>query len=115
MSHDQNFKNLIDLYAALDDQEQESYRQRYPEEFVTMSRFSERLIEQGMQRGIQQGRRHGLRQGEALVLLRLLSLKFGAVPEEVRSRIEAADDETLLVWSERILTADSINEVMQRH
>jgi len=113
--------DFIDLYAALDEEERERYRQTYPEEYATMSRFSERFIEQGVQRGIQQGvqqgiqqgTRQGLRQGEALVLLRQITLKFGEPPEEVRARIEAADAETLLHWSERLLSAATPQEMME--
>ena len=46
------------------------------------------------------------------MLLRLLQLKFGAIPDEARRRIEQADADTLLVWSERILTADRLDDVI---
>jgi predicted RNase H-like HicB family nuclease len=51
------------------------------------------------------GPTQGLQQGEAQMLLRLLERKFGEVLEAVRQRIEVADAETLLEWSERVLTA----------
>ena len=49
------------------------------------------------------------------MLLRLLSRKFGELPDEVRDRVEAADDETLLEWSERVLTAGNLGEVIREH
>ncbi len=69
-----------------------------------MGSFAERYIQQGKQEGRQEG--------EAIVLLRQLQLKFGDIPEAVRSRIEGADAQTLLAWSERILTAASIEQVI---
>jgi len=93
------YLDFIDIYAALDENERIVYRQRYPEEVAKMTRFAERFIEEG------------IGQGEARVLLRQLTLKFGPVPEAVRMRIESADAETLLLWSERVLSADHIDEV----
>ncbi len=85
--------DFIDIYADLDDNERAEYQHDYPDEAKTMSRFSERFIEQGRQ------------EGETTILLRQLQLKFGVVPEGVRRRIEHADPQTLQVWSERILTS----------
>ena len=49
---------------------------------------------------------------EAAVLLRQMERKFGPPGEAVRQRIAQADAETLLRWSERILTADSPEAVL---
>ncbi|MBV5272212.1 MAG: DUF4351 domain-containing protein [Lamprocystis purpurea] len=73
-----------------------------------MQTFIDRYIEQGRQQGIEQG----IEQGEANVLLRLITKKFGPPSESVRQRIAAADADTLLHWSERILTADSLEAVL---
>ena len=83
-----------------------------------MTRFAERFIQQGLQQGLEQGRQEGreegIGQGEARVLLRQLALKFGTVPESVRSRVESADAETLLRWSEQLLSADRVEDVVAR-
>jgi len=65
-----------------------------------MSRFAERFHEKGMQ------------QGEALVLERLLRLKFGTLPDTVQQRLKQANEQTLLQWSERVLTANRLDEVL---
>lgn len=81
-----------------------------------MSRFAERFreegIQHGMQQGLQQGMQQGKHQGEALVLERQLRLKFGALPDAVQRRIEQASEQTLLEWSERVLTASRLDEVL---
>jgi hypothetical protein len=75
--------------------------QDYPEEVSALTRFAERFTAIGKQRG------------EATMLLRLLRHKFGDLAETTRQRVETADPDTLLTWSERILTADSIEEVLR--
>ena len=103
--------DLVDIYAALSDNEAALYAQRYPQESEQMSGFAQRFREEGLKQGMEQGRQEGmeqgLQQGEAAVLLRLLERKFGAAAAEAyRERVEQADADTLLEWSERILTAE---------
>jgi hypothetical protein len=42
----------------------------------------------------------------------LIERKFGPPSESVRQQISGADPETLLRWSERILTAESLDAVL---
>jgi hypothetical protein len=123
------YLDFIDIYAALDENERIVYRQRYPQEVAEMTRFAERFLEkgrqeglekgleQGLEKGIEQGRakgrEEGIEQGEARVLLRLLTLKFGPLSAPVQARVESADADTLLLWSERVLTAGTLDEVLQ--
>ena len=72
-----------------------------------IDRYIEQGIRQGMEQGIEQGIEQGKRQGEAELLLRQLERKFGPASATLRQRIQEADAETLLHWSERILTADT--------
>ena len=109
------YLDFIDIYTALDDNERAIWRQRYPNEVVEMTRFAERFIEQGVQQGVQQGLKQGVQQGvqqgEARVLRHLLTMKFGALPQEVQSRVGNADADTLLRWSEQVLTAETLDVV----
>ena len=81
-----------------------------------MQTFIDRYIEQGRKEAIEQGiardRQEGWQAGEAAMLLRLIDRKFGPPSEPVRERITSADPETLLRWSDRILTADSLDAVL---
>ncbi len=73
-----------------------------------MQTFIDRYIEQGREQGRQEGRQ----EGEAAVLLRQIERKFGAPSQAVRDRVVSADADTLLHWSERILTADSVEALL---
>ncbi|WP_425338410.1 DUF4351 domain-containing protein [Thiorhodococcus minor] len=77
-----------------------------------MSTFAERFIQQGWERGRLEGALEGRQEGEAAVLLRQLQLKFGELPSAARERVAGADAQTLLTWSERVLTARSLDEVL---
>jgi flagellar biosynthesis/type III secretory pathway protein FliH len=68
-------------------------------------------IEQGIEQGLEKGIEKGRTEGEARLLARLLENKFGALNELTRHRLEAADDEQLLRWGERVLVADSLDGV----
>jgi len=62
--------------------------------------------------GIEKGRLEGKLEGEVAVLLRQIGRKYG--PEALaacRERVAQADAETLLEWAERVLTAETIDEV----
>ncbi len=68
----------------------------------------------GRQEGRKEGRKEGRQEGEVMMLLRLLEQRFGAVPDSIRSRLKQADMDTLLVWSERVLTCTTLDEVLDK-
>jgi hypothetical protein len=76
------------------------FEQEHPQETKGVAAFSGHYIQKGV------------KQGESRLLLRLLTLKFGEPTPAQRARIEGADADTLLSWSERVLTAGSIEEVL---
>ena len=53
----------------------------------------------------------GVREGEALLLLRQLTHRFGELPAEVEARVRAADDATLQRWGVRLLDANTLDAV----
>ncbi len=57
------------------------------------------------------GRAEGKAEGERLVLVRQLMLKFGELSDADRERLANASEEQLLGWSERVLTATSLDEL----
>jgi len=87
---------------ALEEQKKMSY-------VMSIERMAE---ERGVQIGVQIGEQRGEQRGEARMLTRQLTLKFGPLSPEIQQRISTADADTLLTWSERILTADSLEAVL---
>ena len=102
------YLDFIDIYADLDDHERTLYTQRYPQEAADMSGFAQRFIEQGIAQGVKLGVQHG----EARVLTSQLRLRFGELPAAARQRLDTADADTLLRWSTRVLTAQTLAEVL---
>jgi hypothetical protein len=98
------YLDFIDIYADLDDNERQRYTALYPQEVAVMSGFAQRFRDEG--------RDEGLQYGEARILTALLRLRFGDLPAPARERIDTADADTLLRWSERLLTAASLDEVL---
>jgi Domain of unknown function (DUF4351) len=92
---------LAALVALLPDEEMVNMVDRLLEEdeWLLELPFQQRILAEGR------------RQGEAEVLLRLLRSRFGTLPEDVMARLNAADAETLLRWSERVLSASTLDAV----
>jgi hypothetical protein len=51
------------------------------------------------------------REGKAGLVQRLLTLKFGELPQQFRERIAGATETELLRWSERLLSASALDDV----
>ena len=72
-------------------------------------------MQQGVQQGIQQGMARGVAQGktqgEQTLLLRQLHRRFGELPEATRQRLEQASTDELETWADRVLDADSLEQV----
>ncbi|MQY20401.1 DUF4351 domain-containing protein [Nocardia macrotermitis] len=72
---------------------------------------AEQLEARGYAKGFKKGYAKGLAEGQAIVLVHLLTIKFGQLTDQIVNRVEAADTTTLERWSERILTATSLDEI----
>ncbi|MBF6081392.1 Rpn family recombination-promoting nuclease/putative transposase [Nocardia cyriacigeorgica] len=78
-----------------------------PQAKETFMTTAERLQE----RGRAEGRVEGRAEGRAETLIELLALKFGPVPAAVAAAVGQASAEQLHVWTARILTANSLDEM----
>ena len=68
---------------------------------------------EAIEEGVQQGRQQGLEQGERKVLLRQLRRRFGAeVDGEIERRVATAPVEQVEVWTERVLSAGTLAELL---
>ena len=90
-----------------------SLRRTKPDRWeVLMGTVAEAWLEQGRAEGIETGRSQGRQEALVGLLLRQLELRFRAVPEPVRTRVRTASAVQLEVWSEAVLTAASLEEVL---
>ena len=100
---------ILRLPSAL---EQEFLRELQTYERAQQMPYVTSVERMGIQKGIEQGIKQGIRQGEGTLLLRLIELKFGAPDEAVVRQVREADVDTLLQWSERLLAAATLSDVM---
>jgi predicted transposase/invertase (TIGR01784 family) len=76
-----------------------------PEAKEAIMTAGQRLIDQGIQQGIQQG--------ERAVLLRQLRKRFGdQVSREIEHRLAIASGEQIATWTERVLSATTLTELL---
>ncbi len=69
-------------------------------------------VEEGIRQGIQQGRQDGRVEGKVQILLRLLNQRFGPSPDWVKRKIESASEQELELWTDALLSAESLDEVL---
>jgi Domain of unknown function (DUF4351) len=70
------------------------------------------MINEAQEKGLKKGRREGLMEGERAVLVRQLTRRFGPLPRKAAARIRRADQATLERWSDRVLTAGTLDDVL---
>ena len=80
-----------------------------PEIEEEMASTADMLIEEGMQKGLQEGRRAG----RAETVLKQLRLKFRRLPAGTAARVREASETELERWTERVLTATSLADVLE--
>jgi predicted transposase/invertase (TIGR01784 family) len=71
----------------------------------------QRGVEMGIEKGIQKGMEKGIEKGEALILQRQLARRFGVLPNQILETIAAASAGQIENWCDRVLDAQSLNEV----
>jgi predicted transposase YdaD len=99
----------VSEYVEMNDLQTVLERDLGPETKDAIMTAGQRLIEQGRQQGIHQG----IQQATQGVLLRLLRQRFGdAAHGEVEQRIAAASIEQLQTWTDRVLSAATLADVL---
>jgi hypothetical protein len=76
-----------------------------------MASAAEQLIQRGIEKGIEKGKQVGLQEGLRHTLARQLRSRFGSLDPDAEDRIANAAPETLERWLDRILTAESADDV----
>lgn len=82
-----------------------------PEMSEVIMTGAEKLRQQGREQGREQGLAQGRETGRRELLRKLLALKFGPLPAAAEARIDGADIPELDRFSERVLTASSLDGV----
>jgi methylphosphotriester-DNA--protein-cysteine methyltransferase len=75
--------------------------------------IAEQIAQKAENKGFMAGMEKGKAEGEAAMLVRLLKKKFGVIPEKYLQRIEEADAETLLMWGDEIVDAQTMNNIFK--
>lgn len=93
---------------------------RYMQDHMTEAEYGRFLsIEEGLRsegrlQGRQEGRQEGREEGRRETLTKLLIVKFGGeLPADVVERLEQAVEEDLDLWTERVLTAETLDAVFR--
>ena len=101
------YTDFIDFYADLSEDEIALYRTSYLGEKGEIMGLSNILREEGRQQGIQQG----IQQGRGM-LVRILTHRFGPLPDWATQQLSSASPEQLDRWAERVLEAETIQGVL---
>jgi hypothetical protein len=94
--------------AALSEAVTRSLDAMKPANYEYQSDFARKYFAEGKAEGQAEGRA----EGSARLLLKLLQLKFGPLPESVIGRVHSAGIEELDRWGERVLSAQSLEDVL---
>jgi len=103
-------RELLQQSTNTGDPIMQTFIDRYIEQGVQQGK--QQGVQEGMQEGMQQGMQQGVQQGRADMLLRQIERRFGPPSDQVRERVTQADPNTLLEWSDRILDANSLDDVL---
>jgi hypothetical protein len=72
-------------------------------------------LERGIEQGIEQGIERGREQGRLETLTRLLTRRFGPLPDAALARLQSATPDQLDLWTDRVLDAPSLEAVLGGH
>jgi hypothetical protein len=89
---------------SLGEAARESLQAMDPAKYEFQSEFARRFLSQG--------RAEGEARGRAEALLKLLTLRFAPVSDVVAGRVRAASIEDLERWTERVLSAATVDDVL---
>lgn len=67
--------------------------------------------EEGWLKGILKCKQEGTLEGEALILQRQLTKRFGILSDSTLTRLHSATSEQLELWADRVLDAPTLQEV----
>jgi predicted transposase YdaD len=112
------YVDFIDVYAEIRDEEREAiYRLMTEREETAM--LAQYIKDKGFQEGRREGkleghhegRLEGKLEGKCGLLEKILTRRFGPLPDWAKHRLASASSEQLDQWAERVLEAKSLQDV----
>jgi hypothetical protein len=76
---------------------------------------TESWFDEAPRKGMQQGMQQCLWKSEAALLVKQLTLRFGALPPEAVERLAYATQDEVDAWGEATLTAPTLSAVFETH
>jgi len=73
------------------------------------------IKEEAEKRAMERGMKRGITAGETNLLLRLLRSKFGDLPPSIEERLQTAKPAQLEHWADRVLFAQTLEQVFSNH
>lgn len=89
------------IYSSLSEAARKALQEMDPAKYEFQSEFLKRSFAEGKA------------EGEAQILLKLLALRFGVVPENIVAQIRTASTEDLERYAERVLSAETLEDVLK--
>ncbi len=104
--YEQRFRNDLMQF-------EEEIKMRYVNSIERLAREEglARGRQEGQEQGLEQGLEQGRRAGKSQVIGRQMHVRFGALPDWVQTKLDAASEHQLDAWTSKLLTASSIDAV----
>ena len=100
------------MLAAISEKVRQELRTMDPQKYEYQSRFAKRYVAQGWRKGKAEGMAEGKAEGRVALIVRQLTLRFGALNEGQLARISSASIEELDAIGERLLSAQSLQDAL---
>ena len=100
--------NLIETYLTMNTSEQEQFQQLLATPEAEEARQMISIYEM---RGREEGREEGFLTGERATLIKLMRLKFGALPQHIETKVQELTEIELDALIERVLPANSLQDM----
>ncbi|WP_228895173.1 DUF4351 domain-containing protein [Pseudoduganella aquatica] len=75
--------------------------------------FMDKGWQKGLEKGLEKGILQGRKEGAAALLERLLTQRFGPLPQTARKKLAKASAEQLTAWSDALMEAQSLKQVFE--
>ena len=102
------YNKLETLSADLEAQLRAEAREKWIHDQVS---WREWALRTGREEGREEGRSIGRLEGEALMLQRMLTHRFGPLPDDLLARLQSASAASLERWSDQLLEAPTLEQV----